>query len=223
MWKEKSSYLKLYCSRNNLGSPLKHWTISALRKQWSAHTLQSIWGVYCFFLSQIFSYFCFLLLARSPCQGKLPLLKYNITYPSDSKSSLRLKYRWLVFCLEPRMVFLSLQLVWILPIGWDGKYRITLIGLIDDVDKCIHFPEKECTLHLPLCSIVMEKLSEKECTLNYKYILPLFNTNVSISTRITGSSCKTFTVSVRNVRSVFPHSVLFGKTKIYQINLKYSW
>ena len=54
-------------------------------------TLHSICGVYCFFLSHIFSYFCFLLLARRPCHGRLPLLKYSITYPSDSRSSRRLR------------------------------------------------------------------------------------------------------------------------------------
>ena len=40
------------------------------------------------FLSLIFSYFSFLVLAGSPYQGKLPLLKYINTNPIDSKSSL---------------------------------------------------------------------------------------------------------------------------------------
>ena len=35
-------------------------------------------GVLIFF-SEIFSYFCFLFAARSPCHGRLPLLKYMRT------------------------------------------------------------------------------------------------------------------------------------------------
>ena len=35
-------------------------------------------GVLIFF-SEIFSYFCFLFAARSPCHGRLPLLKYMST------------------------------------------------------------------------------------------------------------------------------------------------
>jgi hypothetical protein len=40
------------------------------------------------FLSRIFSYFSFLVLAGSPYQGREPLLKYNKTKARDSKSSL---------------------------------------------------------------------------------------------------------------------------------------
>lgn len=40
--------------------------------------------------SLIFSYFCFLLPALSPCHGRLPRLKYIRTYPKDSISSRRL-------------------------------------------------------------------------------------------------------------------------------------
>ena len=42
------------------------------------------------FFSLILSYFCFFVAALSPCQGKLPKLKYINMYPSDSKSSRRL-------------------------------------------------------------------------------------------------------------------------------------
>ena len=40
------------------------------------------------FLSLIFSYFSFLVLAGRPCHGRLPLLKYIKTKPKDSRSSL---------------------------------------------------------------------------------------------------------------------------------------
>ena len=42
------------------------------------------------FFSLIFSYFCFFVAAFSPCHGRLVLLKYIKTYPSDSMSSRRL-------------------------------------------------------------------------------------------------------------------------------------
>ena len=43
-----------------------------------------------FFLSNIFLYLSSLLFIFNPCQGKFPLKKYMRTYPTDSKSSLRL-------------------------------------------------------------------------------------------------------------------------------------
>ena len=58
---------------NSIGKP-KHW--------------DSI-GVANFFY-WIFSYLSFLLLALTPCQGKLPFKKYIRMYPIDSKSSLLL-------------------------------------------------------------------------------------------------------------------------------------
>ena len=66
----------------------------------------------------------------------------------------------------------------------------------------------------------MRNFSEKECPHYYKYVLPLFDANVSISAGISSSSCKAFTVSIRNMCPIFAHSILFGKTKVYQINLK---
>ena len=43
------------------------------------------------FFSLIFSYFCFLVAALSPCQGSEPRLKYISTYPRLSMSSRRLE------------------------------------------------------------------------------------------------------------------------------------
>ena len=52
------------------------------------------------FFSLILSYFSFLVTAFSPCHGRLPLLKYISTKPSDSKSSLLL-------CSMPRCVLME--------------------------------------------------------------------------------------------------------------------
>ena len=43
------------------------------------------------FFSDIFSYFCFLVAALSPCHGRHPRLKYINTQPNDSMSSRRLQ------------------------------------------------------------------------------------------------------------------------------------
>lgn len=52
------------------------------------------------FFSLIFSYFCFLVAALSPCHGRQPLLKYMSTYPRDSISSRR-------DCSIPRCAFIE--------------------------------------------------------------------------------------------------------------------
>lgn len=73
------------CHSSLLGNPLQSSSI----------------GV-CIFFSLILSYFCLLVAALRPCQGKDPLLKYINTYPRLSKSSLLLcsvevggKNRWI--------------------------------------------------------------------------------------------------------------------------------
>lgn len=55
------------------------------------------------FFSLIFSYFCFLVAALRPCQGKHPRLKYISTYPRDSMSS-RLA------CSMPKWAFIEAYL-----------------------------------------------------------------------------------------------------------------
>ena len=75
------------------------------RKLGTTRTLQgnpsqrSLMAVNCFF-SPIFSYFCLLVAALSPCHGKPPRRKYMKTWPSASRSSRR-------DCSRPKCVLMD--------------------------------------------------------------------------------------------------------------------
>ena len=64
-------------------------SLSNIKKVMNLLTLHSSSKGVDSFFSDILSYFWRLVAALSPCQGKLPRLKYIKTYPSDSRSSRR--------------------------------------------------------------------------------------------------------------------------------------
>jgi len=89
------------------------------------------------FLSLIFSYFSFFVLAGRPYQGRLPLQKYIRTKPRDSKSSLRDYSIMTVNIMIDWLTYSEMRVYWGIP----GRTREVLAVTVGDVLACLGVSE----------------------------------------------------------------------------------